>query len=266
VTRSVPPVTESHAEHAVENARYWDGMADDWVAGGERAWAADTPTWGNWSAPESEVSMLPSDMTGMRAVELGCGTGYVSAWMARRGADVVAVDVSARQLATARRLQGEHGLDRIRFVEASAEAVPEPDASFDFAISEYGAAIWCDPYVWLPEAARLLRPGGRLHFLGCHPLLMLCYPPDGSPADDRLHRAWFGMHRFDWRHVEVDPGGIEFNLGIAEWMRLFRDTGFTVEDHLELGARDADEDRHAVPGAWATRFPAEQVWKLRRTG
>ena len=59
-------------------------------------------------------------------------------------------------------------------VHGNAERVPYPDASFDLAISEYGAAIWCDPYAWIPEAARLLRPGGRLVFLGNHTLLQLC--------------------------------------------------------------------------------------------
>jgi SAM-dependent methyltransferase len=253
-------------EHVDENARYWDAMAHDWVAAGERSWATTEPTWGNWRAPEAAVGMLPDDLTDVRAVELGCGTGYVSAWMARRGATVVGVDVSAEQLATARRLQAEHGLDAITFVEASAEEVPEPDASFDFAISEYGAAIWCDPHVWIPEAARLLRPGGRLHFLGNHPLSLLCTPLDGSPADATLHRDWRGMHRFDWREVEVDPGGVEFNLGIADWMQLFRNTGFAVEGYLELYAEDPGDDRDAIPGWWAHRFPAEQVWKLRRQG
>lgn len=250
-------------DHAAENARYWDAMADEWVAGGERAWSSE-PTWGSWAAPDDQVQLLPADMHGMRAIELGCGTGYVSAWMVRRGAEVVGVDVSAEQLATARRLSVEHGLD-IDFREVSAEAVPEPDASFDFAVSEYGAAIWCDPHVWVPEAARLLRPGGRLHFLGNHPLALVCMPLDGSPADATLHRDWRGMHRFDWREVQTDPGGVEFNLGIADWMRLFRDAGFVVEDHLELGATDPGEDRYSVPGWWAHRFPAEQVWKLRRT-
>jgi SAM-dependent methyltransferase len=240
-------------------------MADEWVASGERQWAAE-PTWGSWSAPDGEVGLLPDDMRGMRAIELGCGTGYVSAWMARRGAEVVGIDVSREQLATARRLEAEHGLDAIRFVEASAEDVPEPDASFDFAVSEYGAAIWCDPYVWIPEAARLLRPGGRLHFLGNHPLCMVCMPADGAPADTALHRPWRGMHRFDWREVEIDPGGVEFNLGIADWFHLFRDSGLEVVEPRELSASGPGEDRFAVPGDWATRYPAEQVWKLRRAG
>ena len=251
-------------EHAAENARHWDDTAHEWVESGERAWAAEVPHWGAWQLSDAEVSLLPEDMTGMRAIELGCGTGYVSAWMARRGADVVGVDVSTEQLATARRLSAEHGID-VDLRQASAEAVPEPDASFDFAVSEYGAAIWCDPHVWIPEAARLVRRGGRLHFLGTHPLALVCTPLDGSRTDATLHRDWRGMHRFDWRDAAVDPGGVEFNLAIADWMHLFRDVGFVVEDHLELFAPDPTEDRFAVPGWWAHRFPAEQVWKLRRT-
>ena len=68
--------------------------------------------------------------------------------------------VSENQLATARALQDAHDL-HFPLIHGNAEAVPLADASFDLAISEYGAAIWCDPYLWIPEAARLLRPGGR---------------------------------------------------------------------------------------------------------
>ena len=102
--------------------------------------------------------------TGLDVVELGCGTAYVSAWLARRGARPVGVDVTPAQLATARRCQAEFGLE-FPLVEASAEDVPLPSESFDLAVSEYGASIWCDPHLWIPEAYRLLRPGGRLWFL-----------------------------------------------------------------------------------------------------
>jgi SAM-dependent methyltransferase len=53
---------------------------------------------------------------------------------------------------------------------------PFADARFDLAISEYGASIGCDPYAWIPEAARLLRPGGQLIFLVNSALLMLAVP------------------------------------------------------------------------------------------
>ena len=78
-----------------------------------------------------------------------------------------------------RGLQDEHDL-RFPLIHGSAEAVPVADATFDLAISEYGAAIWCDPYSWIPEAARVLRPGGRLIFLGNGPLLVLTMTDDPS--------------------------------------------------------------------------------------
>ena len=250
-------------EHVRENRTYWDRMADDWVAGGERAWRESEPHWGIWQLPEAQLGLLPTDMRGMRTIELGCGTGYVSAWMARRGASVVGIDNSERQLATARRLAAEHGI-ALTLHHGNAEVVEYPDAHFDFAISEYGAAIWCDPWVWVPEACRLLRPGGQLVFLGNSPLAMLCAPPSGAPTEPVLHRSYFDMHRIDWTRAEVDPGGVEFNLPIAGWLRLFRETGFEVLDYLELQAPEGVSARFNTPAPWARRWPAEQVWKLRK--
>lgn len=253
-------------DHVSENRRHWNEVAADWVTGGEQAWGAEVPEWGIWRLPESEVSLLPADMTGMDAVELGCGTGYVSAWMAARGARVTGVDVSEGQLATARRLAQVHGAD-ITFVHANAEQLDFADASFDFAVSEYGAAIWCDPYVWIPEAWRILRPGGHLVFLGHHPMTILTYDERGSDCDFTLHRPYKGMHRSDWTEVEIDPGGIDFNLTFSAWLALFRDIGFDVLDYRELFAPDtATGDRFTIPVEWAKRYPSEQVWFLAKPG
>ena len=116
--------------------------------------------------------------------------------MVQRGAGVTAVDNSSNQLVTCRCLQAEHGLS-FRTLHCNAESLPFTDKRFDFAISEYGAAIWADPQRWIPEAHRLLRPGGRLVFLGNSPLQMLCVPADGSETTARLERPYFDMHRFD---------------------------------------------------------------------
>jgi SAM-dependent methyltransferase len=249
--------------HVRENRAYWDRTADHWVAAGERAWNAHDPYWGCWQLPEAELRLLPESMEGLDAIELGCGTAYVSGWMARRGARVVGIDNSERQLTTARRFAKQHGIP-LTLHHGSAESVPLPNASFDFAISEYGAAIWCDPHVWIPEAHRLLRPGADLVFLGNSPLATICMPPSGDVCEPRLHRPYFGLHRIDWSQVEIEPGGIEFNLTISEWLRLFRDTGFEVVDYLELQVPSGSPDRFSTPGSWACQWPAEQVWKLRK--
>jgi SAM-dependent methyltransferase len=252
--------------HVTINRDIWNRSAPDWVAAGERLWGSE-PQWGIWGIPEAALGLLPADMAGMAAIELGCGTGYGAAWMARRGARVTGVDIAVEQLATARRLGRQHGLD-VTWLEASAESVPCPDASFDFTLSEYGAAIWCDPHRWIPEARRLLRPGGRLVFLGHSPWAAVCAPTDGSgPVSRQLQRPYFSLHCLDWSQAPVDPGGVEFALPVSTWFALFRRHGLVVEDFMELAApAEAADCRFGVTPEWARDFPAEQVWRLRVPG
>jgi SAM-dependent methyltransferase len=173
----------------------------------------------------------------------------------------VGLDNSPVQLATARQFQSELGLP-FPLIQGNAERTPFPDRSFDYAISEYGAAIWCDPYAWIPEAARILRPGGRLAFLGNSYLCSICTPMDeDAPVDERLHRDHFGMHRFDWQEDQ----STEFHIPHGEWIRLLRSNGFEIEDLLELQApEDSTTAFKWVTLAWARRWPNEEVWKARK--
>jgi SAM-dependent methyltransferase len=259
------PAEQALPEHVALNRTHWDRQAAEYVAPGERAWARrpGDERWGIFGIAESEVRMLPGDLAGLDAIELGCGTGYVSAWMARRGARAVGIDNSPAQLETATRLQREHGLD-FPLLLGNAERVPYPDASFDFAISEYGAALWADPDAWVPEAARLLRPGGRLHILTNSLLTYLTVPDleaDG-PADDRLKRPLFGMHRTVWPD---EPGSVEFHLAHGDWIRLFTASGFEILELLEPSApADAGTRYDWMTLDWARRWPCEEIWKVRR--
>ena len=191
-------VAEELPRHVLQNRTYWDSKADEYASAAERHWAQAVPTWGIWEVPESELHLLPERLEGADVIELGCGTAYVSGWLARRGAHPVGIDNSPQQLETARRMQREHGVT-FPLVLGNAEEVPYPDGSFDLAISEYGAAIWCDPYRWIPETARLLRSGGELIALGNSALSMLCVPDllTEGPATERLLPGQFGMRRLE---------------------------------------------------------------------
>lgn len=247
-------------DHVTTNRALWDAWSPRWVELGRRAWQSDEPAWGLWQIRERAISALPP-VAGHDVVELGCGTAYWSAWLARRGARVVGLDNSAGQLASARMLQREHALV-FPLVHADAERAPFRDASFDLAISEYGAAIWCDPYRWIPEAARLLRVGGRLVFLVNSVLLMLCVPEqDDMPAGERLLRPQFGLHRMEWPGDE----SVEFHLGHGDMVRLLRRSGFDVEDLIEIGAPEGSTSRYPfVTRDWASRWPSEEIWKARK--
>jgi SAM-dependent methyltransferase len=248
-------------EHVRRNREAWDGWAAEYVANGRRNWEAE-PSWGIWAVPDSQLKVLPDDVDGLDTIELGCGTGYVSAWLARRGARPVGIDNSAAQLATARAFQEEFGID-FPLLHGNAEEVPAPDASFDLAISEYGASIWCDPYRWIPEAARLLRPGGRLIFLVGSVFVALTIPDttDGV-AGDRLLRAYFGMHRFEWS----DDDSVEFHLPHGDLIALMRRCGLQVDELLEI--RPPDGSTTGAPFVtleWAQPWPCEEVWKATKT-
>jgi SAM-dependent methyltransferase len=248
-------------DHVKRNRATWDVAAAEYEEPGHQAWGAQEPWWGIWRVPEAQLHVLP-DVDGLDVVELGCGTAYVSAWLARRGANVVALDNSRAQLVNARRFQHEFRLD-FPLIHANAEAVPLAGGSFDLAISEYGACLWCDPYRWIPEAARLLRPGGRLIFLTNTALLMLCMhelETDG-PAGDRMLRDYFGMHRFEW----ADDPGIEFHLGYGDWVRVLRSNGFELEDIAEVRPDEDATTRYPwVNLEWSRRWPCEEVWKAIR--
>ena len=250
-------------EHVRRNRTAWDEWAVEYVANGERSWALapGDETWGIWNLPEASVRLLPDDLDGLDTIELGCGTGYVSAWLARRGARPVGIDNSERQLATARRLQAEHGLE-FPLLHGNAEAVPYPDASFDLAISEYGASIWADPYRWIPEASRLLRPGGRLIFLVNSTILVLCMPDeDDVAATNEMVRPYFGLHRLEWESDE----SVNFHLGYGDWIRVLRSNGFEVEELKELQApADAVTSYPFVDAPWANKWPSEDVWIARK--
>ena len=241
-----------------KNVEYWTKVNSEFTdADARRAWAKEEFSWGIWGVPESEVRVL-GDVSGLDAVEVGCGTAYCSARLVRLGAKVVGVDPTPAQLETARRMQVEFGLE-FPLVEAFAEDVPLPDTSYDLVHSEYGASIWADPYKWIPEAARLLRPRGRLVLLRNSTLSMLC-APDVGQIDERLHRSQFGMYRLDWPENE---GAIEYHLPPGELIDLLRTSGFQLDRLVELQA-PADAETHAyydyVTAEWARKWPAEEIW------
>jgi SAM-dependent methyltransferase len=248
---------------AAKNREIWTQENTEYTGAKAReAWAQEEIRWGVFQVPESELGVL-REVGGKDVVELGCGTAYFSAWLAKRGARPVGVDVTPAQLETARDCQREFGLE-FPLVEASAEDVPLPDASFDLALSEFGASIWCRPERWVAEAARLLRPGGELVFLCNSTLAILCSPDEG-PVEERLLRPQFGMYRFEWPGDE----GVNFYIPHGDWIRVLREHGFDVVGLHELQA-PADATDHPryelVPANWARKWPAEEIWHARKRG
>ncbi len=238
---------------AVMNERFTDAAADD-------MWARQQAVWGLFAIPEADLGVL-GDVHGLDVVELACGTAYFSAWLTRAGARTVAVDVSHEQLATARRLQLQVG-PTFPLLQGDAEQVPLASGRYDLVVSEHGAAAWCDPERWLPEAARLLRPGGRLVFLTNSHLSALCVPAEEGVAGEQLLRGQREAYRVRW-----PGGGVEFHPSHGDWVRLLRRSGLVVEAMREIYAPPEGDDHsfyEIVSKQWATRWPAEELWVAAR--
>jgi SAM-dependent methyltransferase len=251
-----PPIGRERANRA-----HWDRTSDRYQAG-HGAWIAATPAaWGAWRIPEAALRLLP-DVAGRPVLELGCGAGQWAVWLAGRGARVTGLDLSRRQLAHAHRAGAAAGVV-LRLLQGSAERLPMAGAAFDVVLSDHGGLSWGDPDRTVPEVARVLRPDGVLVFCTTSPLFRLCWDerrgPWGAPGE-RLRRDYFGLG--PERHA---GGAVSFALPYGEWVRRFRAHGLAVEALVEPAP---------VPGvvspfypgatAWAQRWPAEMIWKVRR--
>ncbi len=154
----------------------------------------------------------------------------------------------------------------MELIEANAEEVPLPDASFDLALSEYGASIWCDPYKWIPEAARLLRPGGELVFLRNSTLMILCAPDDG---EGRRAAPSAAVRNAPARVVRTRAKASSSSCRTASGFGCFVRAGSTSKAcgrfRLPRSAKD-HQYYDFVSAEWARKWPAEEIWKARKRG
>lgn len=253
-----------HGRDVLDNQQWWDDYAPVYQREHAHQLPIDEPCWSVWRLPETEVGAL-GDYRDRDVVELGGGAAQFSISLARRGARCTSVDISAEQhvLATGlldrvEALDGER--PSVRLVHRDAGSTGLDDASFDIAFSDYGASMFADPFEWVPEAARLLRPGGRLAFSAITPVLECCWPEQIGTTTNELVKDYFGLHR-------VEDRAVYYNLPYGEWIRLFRRSGLEVVDLIETRPPEGvTETAYRSPNqvAWARRWPAEMIWVLDR--
>jgi SAM-dependent methyltransferase len=248
----------SSPDDAARNRAFWDSASDEYQQRHAEHIGRPEPRWGMWQLPDGELGVI-GDVAGKDVLELGCGAAQWSILLARAGARPVGLDNSERQLAHARRLMREASVE-FPLVHASAETVPLADATFDVVFCDHGALTFADPYLVVPEVARVLRPGGLFAF-SHSTLFSWLFWDDADELGTSLQRDYFGAHRIEW-----PEGAVEFNLPYGEWIRLLVGSGFAVEDLIEVRppAGASSTYRSEAETAWARRWPLEQIWKARR--
>jgi len=242
------------------NRAHWNRISGGYQAEHDTQIGAAPRLWGMFSIPDAQLGAL-GDVTGRRVLELGCGAGQWSASLAADGATVVAYDLSEAQLAAAAERAGRQGTNHFSRVQGAAEQLPFRSATFDVVFCDHGGLSWAPPRIAVPEAARVLRAGGRLVFTVASPWLEVCYDDATDAVTTQLRRDYFRLGA-----VDEGDGAVSYQLGYGDWVRTLRGAGLIIDDLIEARPDPGRASGYAVfePPDWARRWPAEMVWIARK--
>jgi SAM-dependent methyltransferase len=236
--------------------RLWDAKAGEWDrhigdgGDGNRRLNSDPVLW-----------RFLGDVAGLDVLDAGCGTGYLAAKLASRGARVVGIDWSPGMVAVARDRATRLGVDVALRVDSCSELRSVPDGSVDRIVSNYvlmdvpdldGAAV---------AFARVLRPGGRAVVVISHPAFG---PPGGAERldDGSVRYRWpfpyFEDTVFDESWGVFATPFVCYHRSLTGYWRRFREAGFELVDLEEPVVPDpeavAPQDRQRALGYRMTPF------------
>ena len=205
------------------SAARWENAAEAYATGEHR------------SGEELQLVVeFASPSGGERVLDIGAGAGHTALALAPRVASVVVTDPVEGMLKAARRVFAEAGVSNAEFLNASAERLPFPDASFDIVTSRLAAHHFDDVPLAMREIARVLRSGGRFIFVDT------TAPVDAEAArwQDEAERLRDATHQRIYRKDEwlAFAEGAGFHIERIEVVRKAHD----FEPWLERGGQDAE--------------------------
>jgi len=184
--------------------------------------ARQSVMWGN--GPYERVTNTLTDLhelvieradpkPGERVLDAATGTGAVAILIAKRGADVVGMDLAPVLIDTARERAAEEGVT-VQWDVGDAEAMDYEDASFDVVVSTCGVMFAPDHAAVAHELARVTKPGGRL--------VLACWTPEGGLGQ------MFGMMR-PFLAPPPEGAGSPFAWGKEDHVRELLGASFELE-------------------------------------
>jgi SAM-dependent methyltransferase len=218
-------------ETASANRTWWDAEAAGYYAEHGSFLGDDAFVWGPEGWTEEDLGLLgPTE--GRVVLEIGAGAAQCSRWLAARGAVVVASDLSAGMLRTARAVSARSGVS-VPLLQCDGAALPLADGCVDVVFTAYGVVPFvADSATVMAEAARVLRPGGRFVFSTSHPLRW-ALPDDPGEGGLTVTQSYFDTTPY----VESDGAGdatyVEHHRTMGARVREIRAAGLVLEDLVE---------------------------------
>ena len=250
------------------NRRSWDTIAAQYQA--HTRISTDDVHYSPLAPGERELGLL-GNVAGKRVVEIGCGGGQNSIALAKWGATCAGVDPSPAQLAHARRLALENGVE-VQFIVGVAEDLSAfPDSSFDIALSSYAFDYVTDLRRAYDEVRRVLKPGGLFVFCLSHPWFQATVghlardPEHPAPLD---YSAWPAVEEWDWTYEDGTTARMRGHLRtLAQIINELIEAGFVLERLVEQNIADvakaSPEELAHLP--YVSEFdPASQEYQIMR--
>lgn len=195
------------------------------------------------TAANSAAYLLDRLDGGQRLLDVGCGPGTITADLAERVGEVVAIDSAAAAVAEARRFGADRGLTNVEYQVADVFALPFHDGSFDVVHAHQVLQHVADPVTALRELRRVCRPGGVVAARDADYAAMTWFP-QLPELDD-----WLALYRRVARDNDGEP---DAGRRLLSWARA---AGFaTVTASASTWCYADDADRGWWSGMWAERI------------
>jgi len=255
-SNSDPSAPARRAADPIETARanrsWWDAEADSYYTEHGSFLGDDDFVWGPEGLREADAHLL-GELGGQRLLEVGAGAAQCSRYAARRGARVVATDISGAMLRHGadlnRRLALGTGLD-VPLVQCDATSLPFADCSFDTVFTSYGAVPFvADSAALMAQAARVLRPGGRFVFSTTHPIRW-ALPDDPGYAGLTVSSSYFDRTPYVEQHSSGSGAAtyVEHHRTLGDRVRELTAAGLHLVDLVEP---EWPQENQQVWGGWS---------------
>ena len=211
-------------DEVIEAKQKWISSADAWISTVQRGDLNRT------HLLDPVMLKCVGDISGQNVIDIGCGEGRFSRILSEKGAIITGIDLTPSLIEEAKRLDPAGN-----YLEASAEALPFDDDSFDIAISYIVLVDVSDFRTAIDEMARVTKPGGRIVVANVNSLATTCstgwikdaegkkmhFPVDGYFEERGLRHTWSGISIINWHRP------------LTAYMSMYLKAGLVLKEFLE---------------------------------